>query len=57
MRGRYSHRLATIDAVTSHALLDEVVHGCCGIKPGWILASFNYFISETSANASSTSSI
>jgi selenocysteine lyase/cysteine desulfurase len=45
--GPYGHRLLAIDAATSHALLDEVVHGCDGIKPGWIRVNFNYFISDT----------
>ena len=45
--GPYGHRLLAIDAATSHALLDEVVHGCDGIKPGWIRLNFNYFISDT----------
>ncbi|MFD8304547.1 aminotransferase class V-fold PLP-dependent enzyme [Streptomyces sp. NPDC059690] len=45
--GPYGHRLLAIDADTSHALRDEVVHGCDGIKPGWIRLNFNYFISDT----------
>ncbi|GAA3880452.1 aminotransferase class V-fold PLP-dependent enzyme [Streptomyces lacrimifluminis] len=45
--GPYGHRLLGIDAATSHALLDEVVHGCDGIKPGWTRINFNYFISDT----------
>ncbi|MEU5894222.1 aminotransferase class V-fold PLP-dependent enzyme [Streptomyces sp. NPDC047461] len=45
--GPYGHRLLTIDAATSHALLDEVVHGCDGVKPGWARVNFNYFISDT----------
>ncbi|PWI14454.1 aminotransferase [Streptomyces sp. Act143] len=45
--GPYGHRLLAIDAPTSHALLDEVVLGCDGIKPGWIRVNFNYFISDT----------
>ncbi|AZP14833.1 aminotransferase class V-fold PLP-dependent enzyme [Streptomyces aquilus] len=45
--GPYGHRLLAIDAPTSHALLDEVVHGCDGIKPGWARVNFNYFISDT----------
>ncbi|WP_020133872.1 aminotransferase class V-fold PLP-dependent enzyme [Streptomyces sp. 351MFTsu5.1] len=45
--GPYGHRLLGIDAATSHALLDEVVHGCDGIKPGWTRINFNYFISGT----------
>ncbi|MCX5051586.1 MULTISPECIES: hypothetical protein [unclassified Streptomyces] len=28
-------------------MLDEVVHGCDGIKPGWTRINFNYFISDT----------
>lgn len=45
--GPYGHRLLAIDAATSHALLDEVAHGCDGIKPGWSRINFNYFISDT----------
>ncbi|WP_432193214.1 aminotransferase class V-fold PLP-dependent enzyme [Streptomyces sp. bgisy027] len=45
--GPYGHRLLAIDAATSHALLDEVVHGCDGIKPGWIRLNLHYFISDT----------
>jgi selenocysteine lyase/cysteine desulfurase len=45
--GPYGHRLLAIDAATSHDVLDEVVHGCDGIKPGWIRINFNYFISDT----------
>ncbi|MFJ9539737.1 aminotransferase class V-fold PLP-dependent enzyme [Streptomyces sp. NPDC101225] len=44
--GPYGHRLLAIDAATSHALLDEVVLGCDGIKPGWTRVNFNYFISD-----------
>ncbi|WP_328828992.1 hypothetical protein OHT77_15395 [Streptomyces sp. NBC_00252] len=43
-------------AAASHALLDEVVHGCDGIKPGWIRLNFNYFISDTARDTSSTQS-
>lgn len=45
--GPYGHRLLAIDAVTSRALRDEIVHGCDGIKPGWARVNFNYFISDT----------
>ncbi|MDN3027139.1 aminotransferase class V-fold PLP-dependent enzyme [Streptomyces sp. S.PB5] len=45
--GPYGHRLLAIDSPTSHALRDEVVHGCDGIKPGWARVNFNYFISDT----------
>ncbi|MDR6978397.1 selenocysteine lyase/cysteine desulfurase [Streptomyces sp. 3330] len=45
--GPYGHRLLAIDAATSDALLDEIVHGCDGIKPGWTRLNFNYFISDT----------
>jgi selenocysteine lyase/cysteine desulfurase len=33
--GPYGHRLLAIGAARSHALRDEVGHGCDGIKPGW----------------------
>ncbi|WP_329311107.1 aminotransferase class V-fold PLP-dependent enzyme [Streptomyces sp. NBC_01262] len=45
--GPYGHRLLAIDTATSHDVLDEVVHGCDGIKPGWIRINFNYFITDT----------
>ncbi|MEU6536947.1 aminotransferase class V-fold PLP-dependent enzyme [Streptomyces sp. NPDC047000] len=45
--GPYGHRLLGIDDATSHALRDEVLHGCDGIKPGWVRLNFNYFISDT----------
>jgi selenocysteine lyase/cysteine desulfurase len=45
--GPYGHRLLAIDARRSHALRDEVGHGCEGIKPGWVRVNFNYFISDT----------
>ena len=45
--GPYGHRLLGIDDATSHALRDEVVLGCDGIKPGWVRLNFNYFISDT----------
>jgi selenocysteine lyase/cysteine desulfurase len=45
--GPYGHRLLAIDAATSHDVLDEVLLGCDGIKPGWIRINFNYFISDT----------
>ncbi|MFJ8114008.1 aminotransferase class V-fold PLP-dependent enzyme [Streptomyces sp. NPDC096132] len=48
--GPYGHRLLAIDPATSHALLDEVAHGCDGIKPGWTRVNFNYFISDTVRN-------
>jgi selenocysteine lyase/cysteine desulfurase len=44
--GPYGHRLLAIDAEHSHALRDEIGHGCDGIKLGWIRVNFNYFISE-----------
>jgi selenocysteine lyase/cysteine desulfurase len=45
--GPYGHRLLAIDPDQSHALRDEVGHGCEGIKPGWVRVNFNYFISDT----------
>jgi selenocysteine lyase/cysteine desulfurase len=45
--GPYGHRLLAIEAARSHAFRDEVVHGCDGIKPGWVRVNFNYFISDT----------
>jgi selenocysteine lyase/cysteine desulfurase len=45
--GPYGHRLLGIDAAHSHAYEDEIVHGCEGIKPGWVRVNFNYFITDT----------
>jgi selenocysteine lyase/cysteine desulfurase len=44
--GPYGHRLLAIDHDRSHAFLDEMSHGCDGIKPGWARLNFNYFISD-----------
>ena len=45
--GPYGHRLLAIDTAHSHAYRDEIVHGCDGIKPGWVRVNFNYFITDT----------
>jgi selenocysteine lyase/cysteine desulfurase len=44
--GPYGHRLLGIDLATSHGFEREILHGCEGIKPGWVRVNFNYFISE-----------
>jgi hypothetical protein len=44
--GPYGHRLLGIDAPLSHAIEEELVVGCEGIKPGWTRVNFNYFISD-----------
>ncbi len=44
--GPYGHRLLGIDLERSHGFEREILHGCEGIKPGWVRVSFNYFISE-----------
>jgi len=44
--GPYGHGLLGIDLETSHQIQAEVIHGCEGIKPGWVRLNFNYFISE-----------
>jgi selenocysteine lyase/cysteine desulfurase len=44
--GPYGHRLLGIDLETSHEFEREILHGCEGIKPGWVRVNFNYFISE-----------
>jgi selenocysteine lyase/cysteine desulfurase len=44
--GPYGHTLLGIDLARSQGYADEVVHGCEGIKPGWVRVNFNYFISE-----------
>jgi selenocysteine lyase/cysteine desulfurase len=48
--GPYGHRLLAIGAARSHALRDEIGHGCEGIKPGWTRINFNYFISDAVAS-------
>ena len=45
--GPYGHRLLGIDLEKSHEFEREIGRGCEGIKPGWVRANFNYFISET----------
>ena len=42
--GPYGHRL---HLEKSHEFEHEIGRGCEGIKPGWVRANFNYFISET----------
>jgi selenocysteine lyase/cysteine desulfurase len=44
--GPYGHRLLGIDLETSHEFEREILHGCEGIKPGWVRVNFNYFISD-----------
>ena len=44
--GPYGHRLLGIDLERSREFEREIVHGCEGIKPGWVRVNFNYFISE-----------
>jgi len=48
--GPYGHRLLAIGAARSHALREEIGHGCDGIKPGWARVNFNYFISAAQAD-------
>jgi len=48
--GPYGHRLLAIGAARSHALREEVGHGCDGIKPGWARVNLNYFISAAQAD-------
>jgi selenocysteine lyase/cysteine desulfurase len=45
--GPYGHRLLAIDTAHSIAFRDEILHGCDGIKPGWVRINFNYFITDT----------
>ena len=47
--GPYGHRLLAIGPARSHALREEIGHGCDGIKPGWTRVNLNYFISEATA--------
>lgn len=44
--GPYGHALLGIDLDRSHEFEHEIMHGCEGIKPGWVRVNFNYFISE-----------
>ncbi|MEV6895633.1 aminotransferase class V-fold PLP-dependent enzyme [Kribbella sp. NPDC051137] len=44
--GPYGHALLGIDLARSHEFEEEILHGCEGIKPGWVRVNFNYFISE-----------
>jgi selenocysteine lyase/cysteine desulfurase len=48
--GPYGHRLLEIGPVRSHALRDEVGHGCEGVKPGWVRVNFNYFITRAACD-------
>ena len=43
--GPYGHRLLAIGPARSHALREEIGHGCDGVKPGWTRVNLNYFIS------------
>ncbi len=47
--GPYGHRLLAIGEARSHALREEIGHGCDGIKPGWTRINLNYFISAATA--------
>jgi selenocysteine lyase/cysteine desulfurase len=47
--GPYGHRLLAIGPARSHALREEIGHGCEGIKPGWTRVNLNYFISASTA--------
>jgi selenocysteine lyase/cysteine desulfurase len=48
--GPYGHRLLAIGMARSHALRDEIGHGCDGVKPGWTRVNLNYFISAATAS-------
>ena len=45
--GPYGHRLLAIGAARSHALREEIGHGCEGIKPGWTRVTFSYVSSAS----------
>ena len=47
--GPYGHRLLAIGPARSHALREEIGHGCDGVKPGWTRVNLNYFISGATA--------
>ena len=44
--GPYGHRLLGIDKPMSKRFEDAILHGCEGIKPGWVRVNFNYFLTE-----------
>ncbi len=48
--GPYGHRLLAIGPASSHALREEIGHGCDGLKPGWARVNFNYFITGAAAD-------
>ena len=48
--GPYGHRLLAIGAARSHALREEIGHGCEGIKPGWTRVTFSYVTSAAAAS-------
>lgn len=48
--GPYGHALLGIDHEHSESIVQEVVLGCEGIKPGWVRVNFNYFISDAVFN-------
>jgi selenocysteine lyase/cysteine desulfurase len=48
--GPYGHRLLAIGSARSHALREEIGHGCDGIKPGWARVNLNYFIGAGQAD-------
>jgi selenocysteine lyase/cysteine desulfurase len=48
--GPYGHRLLGIDTARSQAFRDLILAGYHGIKPGWVRLSFNYFISDLTAD-------
>jgi selenocysteine lyase/cysteine desulfurase len=47
--GPYGHRLLAIGEARSHALREEIGHGCDGVKPGWTRVNLNYFVSAATA--------
>lgn len=48
--GPYGHRLLAIGAARSHAIREEIGHGCEGVRPGWSRVNLNYFISADQAD-------
>jgi len=48
--GPYGHRLLAIGVARSHALREEIGHGCDGVKPGWSRVNLTYFISAATAD-------
>ena len=49
LRGALRPPAAGHHPVRSHALREEIGHGCDGVKPGWTRVNLNYFVSAATA--------